>query len=104
MARGDKIKKSSELVFDKPHGFFGPSWQEYIQSEYEISDGHHKLKSDNIARYNELKKQSDANSAANAKAFDDAMKKIKQEMIASDESSDNSVLYTAMAKFKKTNE
>ena len=33
--------------------------------------------------------------------FDKAKEKIKQEMISSDSSSDNSVLYTAMTNFKK---
>ena len=36
-------------------------------------------------------------------AFDEAKEKIKQKMIESDKSSDNSVLYTAITKFGKTN-
>ena len=100
MAGGDKIKKSDASVYNKPQDFFGPSWQEYIQSGYEISNNHQKLALDSSKLKNQLK--SDDN--ANAVAFDEAMKKIKQEMIASDESSDNSLIYAAMAKFKKTNE
>ena len=37
-------------------------------------------------------------------AFDEAKEKIKQTIISSDTSKDNSVLYTAITQFKKTNE
>lgn len=36
-------------------------------------------------------------------AFDEAKEKIKQKIIESDKSADNSVLYTAITKFGKTN-
>jgi hypothetical protein len=36
-------------------------------------------------------------------ALNDAKEKIKQKIIESDKSSDNSVLYTAITKFGKTN-
>ena len=42
--------------------------------------------------------------AENIKKFNQAKEKIKQEIIASDKSADNSILYTAITQFKKTNE
>lgn len=78
-------------------------WVEYFKLEYEILKSHNPTKDPiKIARYHELKKQ--LNIEKSTKALDEAMEKIKKQIIASDESSDNSVLYAAMAKFKKRNE
>jgi len=108
MAKGYEIKETGEVVFDKPHGNIGPDplWKEYIQLEYEILNNHHNPTKDpiKIARYNELKKQLNIDDKASADAFDKAKEKIKREIISSDESIDNSVIYAAIAKFKKTNE
>ena len=108
MAKGYEIKESGELVFNKPHGIDAPNenlWKEYIQLEYEVLNNHHNPTKDlvKIARYNELKKQLNIDDKASADAFNKAIEKIKREMIVSDESPDNSVLYAALAKFKKTN-
>ena len=104
MAGGYKITESGELVFDKPRGDVAPDslWQEYIQLEYDIMNNHHNPIKDplKIARYNELKRKLKMGNHAGADAFEAAKEKIKREMIAADESPDNSVLYTAMAKFK----
>lgn len=51
-----------------------------------------------IAQNNELKKH------LNIGIFNKAKEKIKQEIIASDKSPDNSVVYAAISNFKKTNE
>ena len=40
----------------------------------------------------------------NIEKFNQAKEQIKQKIIASDKSQDNSVLYTAITQFKKTNE
>ncbi len=87
-------------------------WVEYVKLEYEILKSHNPTKDpEKIARYKKLKnyfengEPFDKESAEKSKkALDEAMEKIKQEMIVSDKSSDNSVLYAAMAKFKKRNE
>ena len=92
-----------------------PLWVEYIKLEYEVVNNHRNPTKDpvKIARYHELKKYFDDDKTdvspdkkhtdKYADALDKAREKIKQEIIASDETPDNSVLYTAMAKFKKTN-
>ncbi|MBR5904807.1 MAG: hypothetical protein IKZ49_04765 [Alphaproteobacteria bacterium] len=38
------------------------------------------------------------------KAFDAAKERIKNKLIESDKTADNSILYTAITQFKKTNE
>lgn len=93
-----------------------PLWVEYIKLEYEVVNNHRNPTKDpvKIARYKELKKyfddeKTDVVSGKNhadgyADALNKAREKIKQEMIASDESPDNSVLYTAITNFKKRNE
>ena len=79
-------------------------WKEYVQLEYEVSNNHHNPTKDpiKIARYNELKKH--FNVTESNRAFNEAKEKIKQQIIASDESTDNSVLYAAITSFKKRNE
>ena len=102
-----KINESGEIIF--PKGRKVPDkkdslWVEYIKLEYEVLNNHHNPVRDpiKIARYNELKKQ--LNIDESNKALDKAREKIKNEMISSDKSSDNSVLYAAIAKFKKRDE
>ena len=78
-------------------------WKEFAQLEYEVLNNHHNPTKDpiKIARYNELKKQLNIDESNHA--LNKAREKIKQEMIASDKSNDNSVLYTAITNFKKRN-
>ena len=102
-----KINKNGEIIFYKdarqmPES--DPLWKEFAQLEYEVLNNHHNPTKDpiKIARYNELKKQ--LNIEESNRAFDMAREKIKQKIIASDESTDNSVLYTAITNFKKRNE
>ena len=107
MVKGYKINESGEILFDKPQTNIGPDslWKEYIQLEYEVLNNHHNPTKDpiKIARYNELKKQLKIDDNVNADAFNKAKEKIQREMIASDKSPDNSILYTVLTKFKKTN-
>ena len=93
-----------------------PLWVEYIKLEYEVVNNHRNPTKDpvKIARYNELKKYFDdekidvtpgkKHADGYADAFDKAREKIKQEMIASDTSEDNSAFFAALAQFRKTNE
>lgn len=102
-----KINQDGEVVFKDKKRIapqYDPLWKEFAQLEYEVLNNHHNPTKDpiKIARYNELKKQ--LNIEESNRAFDDAIKKIRSEMIESDKSSDNSVLYTALANFKKRNE
>ena len=111
-----KIKESGEIIF--PDGRKMPEqkdslWIEYIKLEYEIENSRHNSTKDpiKIARYNELKKYFDDNEVPGrknveetTKALNEAKEKIKQEIIASDKSPDNSVLYAAIANFKKRHE
>lgn len=63
--------------------------QEFCRLSQELSNQHYStVGPEKIAKINELEK---------------AREKIRQQIIASDESSDNSVVYAAMAKFKKRN-
>lgn len=100
------INKDGELLFkdkDRIVPDSDPLWEEFLKLEYEVLNNHHNPTKDpvKIARYNELKKQ--LNIEKSTKALVDAMEKAKQQIIASDKSADNSVLYAAMAKFKKRN-
>ena len=110
-----KINESGEIIF--PKGRKVPDkkdslWVEYIKLEYEILNKHHNPIRDpvKIARYNELKKYFDGeevdkkNIKESTNALNEAREKIKNEMISSDKSSDNYVLYAAIAKFKKRDE
>lgn len=110
-----KIKQNSEIIFDKNRNL--PSspdslWVEYIKLEYEVLKSHNPTNNPNkIARFKELKdyfengKMLDVENAEKSKqAFDKAIEKIRSEIIKSDESPDNSVLYTAITNFKKRNE
>lgn len=64
--------------------------QEFYRLHQELSNKHYSTTdSEKNSKLNELEK---------------AREKIKQEIIASDNSSDKSVLYTAITKFKKRNE
>lgn len=54
-----------------------------------------------IMRYSGLTKKAKVEPRDLSGEFDKAREKIKQEIISSDKSSDNTVLYTAMANFKK---
>ena len=107
MAVGYNITESGEMVFDNPRGDIAPDslWKEYIQLEYDRLNNRHTLTKDPLkfARYNELRRRLKLKDDANVVAFNAARERIKNEMIASDETPDNSVLYTAMTKFKNTN-
>jgi hypothetical protein len=101
-----KINEAGEIVFENDARKVqeaDPLWKEFAQLEYEVLNNHHNPSKDpiKIARYNELKKR--LNIEKSNKALNEAREKIKQEMISSDKSQDNSVLYTAMANFKKRN-
>lgn len=101
-----KINNDGEIVFKDKNRIVpesDPLWKEYTQLEYEVLNNHHNPTKDpiKIARYNELKKQ--LNIDESNRAFDMAREKIKQKIIESDSSPDNSVLYTAIANFKKRN-
>lgn len=102
-----KINQDGEVVFKDKNRIVpesDPLWKEFAQLEYEVLNNHHNPTKDpiKIARYNELKKQ--LNIEESSRAFYDACEKIKQQMIASDKSPDNSVLYTAITNFKKRHE
>ena len=107
MAGGYKITESGGMVFDKPRGDIAPDslWKEYIQLEYEILNNRHTTIKDPLkfARYNELRRRLKLKDDANVVAFNAARERIKNEMIASDETPDNTVLYAAMTNFKSTN-
>ncbi len=63
--------------------------QEFYRLSQELSNQHYStVGPEKIAKLNKLEK---------------AREKIRQQIIASDESSDNSVVYAAMAKFKNGN-
>ena len=101
-----KINENGEIVFDnvaRKVGKKDPLWEEFTKLEYEVLNNHHNPTKDpiKIARYNELKKQ--LNIEKSNRAFDKVREKLKTQMIAADESTDNSVIYTAISNFKKTN-
>ena len=101
-----KINEFGEIIFDNgvKKQTYDPLWEEYAQLEYEVLNNHHNPTKDpiKIARYNELKKYFDIKKSE--QALNKAKEKIKQRMIASDKSPDNSVIYAAMTNFKETNE
>ena len=101
-----KINESGEVVFKNGTRKVldsDPLWKEFSKLEYEVLNNHHNPTRDpiEIARYNELKKQ--LNIDESNKALDEAREKIKNEMISSDKSNDNSVFYAAITNFKKRN-
>ena len=82
-----------------------PLWEEYAQLEYEVLNNHHHPTNDpiKIARYNELKKHFDVKKSE--EALNRAKEIIKQKIISSGKTQrDDSMILTAMANFKKTNE
>ena len=101
-----KINEFGEIVFKNGVRIqkSDPLREEYAQLEYEVLNNHHNPTKDpiKIARYNELKKYFDIKKSE--QALNKAKEKIKQRMIASDKSPDNSVIYAAMTNFKETNE
>ena len=101
-----EINEFGEIIFNNglKKRTTDPLWEEYAQLEYEVLNNHHNPTKDpiKIARYNELKKYFDIKKSEIA--LNKAKEKIKQKIIASDKSKDNSVVYTAMTNFKKTNE
>nr|MBQ0091522.1 hypothetical protein [Candidatus Enterousia merdequi] len=101
-----KINEFGEIVFNNgiKKQTSDPLWEEYAQLEYEVLNNHHNPTKDpvKIARYNELKKHFDIKKSEDA--LNKAKERIKQRIIAADKSKDNSVVYTAMSTFKKTNE
>lgn len=112
-----KINENGEIIFPNGRKSVLPAkdslWVEYIKLEYEILKSHTPTSDPiKIERYNKLKnyfengEPIDKENAEKSKlALDEAREKIKQQIIESDKSSDNSVLYTAIANFnKKRNE
>ena len=101
-----KINEFGEIVFNNgmKKQKTNPLWEEYVKLEYEVLNNHHNPTDDpiKIARYNELKKH--FNIEKSAEALTKAKEKIKQQIIDSDKSPDNSTVYTAMTIFKNTNE
>ena len=101
-----EINEFGEIIFNNgiKKQTSDPLWEEYAQLEYEVLNNHHNptKDQDKIARYNELKKYFDIKKSEDA--LNKAKEKIKQKIIASDKSVDNSVIYTAISNFKKTNE
>ena len=63
--------------------------EDFYRLKKEVSNQHYStVNPENLSKLNELEK---------------AREKIKQEIISADKSPDNSVLYTAITKFKKRN-
>ena len=79
-----------------------PLWEEYAQLEYEVNHQNPTKDPIKISRYNELKKYFDIKKSE--QALNNAKEAIKRRIIASDRSSDNNIIYTAITSFKKTNE
>ena len=74
--------------------------QEFYRPKKELSNQQYSaLNPAKIARFKELQK-----SIALQKSINETKEKIKQKIISSDESNNNSVVYTAMTNFKKSNE
>ena len=88
----------SDNVVDKSNEFHNNVLlQEFYRLRKELSNQHYStINPDKIARFNELQKS--------MQALNKAKEKIKQQMISADNSSDNSVVYTAITNFKETNE
>lgn len=101
-----KINEFSEKIFlnGERKQKSDPLWEESAQLEYEVLNNHHNQTKDpiKIARYKELKKYFDIKKSE--QALNRAKEQIKQRIIASDKSQDNSVVYTAITNFKKINE
>ena len=100
-----EIKEFDNIIFNngKKQQIHDPLWEEYAQLEYEISNNNHNPKDQiKINRYNELKKHFDIIKSENA--LNKAKERIKQNLISSDKSQDNSIIYTALTHFEKTNE
>lgn len=75
----DKLKNNNNNVL----------LQEFYRLRQKLSNQHYStVNPENLAKLNELEK---------------AREKIKQEIIASDKSTDNSVVYAALVNFKKEN-
>lgn len=112
---GYKINSDGTIIFPKGRNVLPAKdslWVEYIKLEYEILKSHNPTSDPiKIERYNKLKnyfengEPIDSMAAKKSKqALNDAMERAKRQIIAADKSSDNSVLYAAMAKFKKRDE
>lgn len=88
----------SDNVVDKSNEFHNNVLlQEFYRLRKELSNQHYStINPDKIARFNELQQS--------VQALNKAKEKIKQQMISADNSSDNSVVYTAITNFKETNE
>ena len=110
-----KINQNGEIIFDENRNLpKSPDslWVEYIKLEYEVLKSHNPTTDpEKIARFKTLKdyfengKKLDKENAEKSKqALNEAIEKIRKEMIESDKSPDNSVLYTAITNFKKRNE
>ena len=85
----------SKNVVDKLDNFHNKILlQEFYRLKQELSNQHFSTRNpEKLARFNELQKY-----------INETKEKIKQKIIASDESTDNSVLYTAITNFKKRHE
>ena len=91
----------SDNVVDKSNEFHNNVLlQEFYRLRKELSNQQYSaLNPAKIARFNELQK-----SIALQKSINETKEKIKQKIISSDESNNNSVVYTAMTNFKKEND
>ena len=78
-----EINESGEIVVEKLHDSFAPDLSKFIQSKTTT--------------------HSQNRGVATVDAFDKAKESIRRQIIASDKSSDNSVIYTAITGFKKRN-
>ena len=63
-----------------------------------LNKNYYNQKSENLKQYGDLHIKKEIQD------FDRAKERMKQKMIASDNSIDNSVIYTAITQFKKNNE
>ncbi len=79
-----EINESGEIVFEKTDDAFAPNFTKYIQSK-------------------SLNPTNSANHQKTVDAFNKAKEDIRRQIIASDKSTDNSVIYTAITGFKKRN-
>lgn len=71
----------------------------FCRLKYEDLDkNYYNQKSENLKQYGDLQIKKEIQD------FDRAKERMKQKMIASDKSKDNSVIYKAITQFKKNNE
>lgn len=91
----------AENVVDKSNEFHNKILlQEFYRLKQELSNQYYSVvKPEKIARFNELKNL--LRLQKNMQDLEGAKEKIRQKIISADNSSDNSVVYTAVTRFKK---